>query len=796
MVKDPVCGMTVDKKKALSAVIDGKTYYFCSESCLRTFQDPEGELKVLKRRVSIALSGAVFFAIFRASLALIPAFLTLYLTFTTEWYFILFLIATPITFIGGWSFYKGCIKSLRNKSINMDVLITVGVLTAWAYSTVVTFLPFIEEMIRTYPWQYMFDWDYFLIPKPMRQAFFDTAAIIVAFILLGKFLEEAIKKRSSSAIRKLLNLKPKMATIVRDGEEFMVPAEKIELDDIILVKPGEAVPTDGIIIEGHSSIDEKLITGESVPVEKNPEDEVIGATINKVGSFKFKATRVGKDTTLMKIVQMVEDAQASSAPIQKIADRIASYFVPAVISSATFAFVFWLIFWPYAFFPDLRNPVLSIYTFIAVLIVACPCTLGIATPAALMVGVGKAAEYGILIRGGEYLQEAQNLNAIVFDKTGTITIGEPRVSDIIQFNSMSNIEILKYAASAEKNSEHPLAEAILREAKNKNIEILDPHDFEAIPGRGIRAIIDNKEILLGNRKILKKFNINHEKFESIIEKYENEGKTIILLVVNKELTGLIATSDVIKENAKETIAELKKMGIETVMLTGDNKLTAETVGKKIGIDKVIADVLPDEKANIITSLQKQGKVVAMVGDGINDAPSLAQANIGVAIGTGADVAKETGGIILMRSNISDVLNGIKISKATMRIIKQNFFWAFIYNTILIPLAVLGIIHPILAAAAMSLSSLTVVSNSARLKLFKIKGELFIEEKKGGVKEKMAKPILKCKECGEEADVPMHCGKPMHPEIVDGESCLVCWMGPGCGKQDFPQHHDKPMQYKV
>ncbi len=796
MVKDPVCGMTVDKNKALSAVIDGKTYYFCSETCLRTFQDPEGELKLLKKRVSVALSGAVFFAIFRASLALIPAFLTLYLTFTTEWYFILFLIATPITFIGGWSFFKGAIKSLRNKAINMDVLITVGVLTAWTYSTIVTFLPFFEQILRTFPWQYVLEWDYLLIPKSMRSAFFDTAAIIVAFILLGKFLEEAIKKRSSSAIRKLLDLKPKMATVIRNNQEMVIPAEKIELDDIVIVKPGEAVPTDGVIIEGHSAIDEKLITGESIPVEKNPSDEVIGATINKTGSFKFKATRVGKDTTLMKIVQMVEDAQASSAPIQKIADKIASFFVPAVIGAGIFAFFFWLIFYPYAIFPDLRNPVLSIYTFIAVMIVACPCTLGIATPAALMVGVGKAAEYGILIRGGEFLQEAQKLDTIVFDKTGTITKGEPMVTDILNFNSLGEDEILKFAATAEKNSEHPLSEAILKAAKNRGVEILDSDDFEAIPGHGIKASIDSKEILLGNRKILNKFEIDFEKFEPEIKKLENEGKTIVILAINNQIEGIIAMSDVIKKNAKETIHALKKMGVETIMLTGDNKLTAEVVGKKIGIDKVIADVLPDEKANVIKSLQEEGKVVAMVGDGINDAPSLAQANIGIAIGSGADVAKETGGIILMQNDIHGVLNGIKTSKATMKIIKQNFFWAFIYNSLLIPLAVLGIIHPILAAAAMSLSSLTVISNSARLKFFKIKGEIMIEEKKGDVIKKMAKPVLKCSECGEETDVPMHCGKPMHPEVVDGTNCLVCWMGPGCGKQNFPEHHGKPMKYKA
>jgi Cu+-exporting ATPase len=424
------------------------------------------------------------------------------------------------------------------------------------------------------------------------------------------------------------------------------------------------------------------------------------------------------------------------------------------------------------------------------MIVACPCTLGIATPAALMVGVGKAAEYGILIRGAEYLQETKNLTTIVFDKTGTLTKGEPMVMDIISFGTRSDDEILKYAAIAEKSSEHPLSEAILKAASQKSIEILEPDDFEAIPGHGIKAMKDEIEILLGNRKILDKFSINYEHYEPEIKKLEKDGKTIVILALNKEIEGLIAISDVIKEDAKETITGLRNLNIETIMLTGDNSLTANAVAEKIGIEKVIANVLPDEKAKVIKDLQKDGKIVAMVGDGINDAPSLAQANIGIAIGSGADVAKETGGLILMRNDIKDVLNGIKISKGTMKVIRENFFWAFIYNIILIPLAVIGIVHPILAAAAMSLSSLTVVSNSARLKFFKIKGEKVIEEE--GVK-KMAKPMLKCKTCGKTMNLPIHCGQPMHPEEVQGKEMLVCWMGPQCGKQDIPVHHGKPME---
>ncbi len=791
LVKDPVCGMMLDKDKALSAVVDGKTYYFCMESCLKTFLDPEGELKKMKQRVSVALSGALFFAIFRASIALIPAFFTMFLHFTTEWYLILFLISTPVIWFGGWSFYTGAVKSLKKRSINMDVLITFGVLTAYFYSSIVTFLPFIEAAIKIPEGS-------LLLPLSMRTAFFDTAAIIVAFILIGKFLEEGIKKKSSSAIRKLLDMKPKMANIIRNGEEQQIPAEKIEKGDIIIVKPGEAIPTDGIIIEGHSAVDEKLISGESLPVEKRIGDKVIGATINKTGTFRFEATEVGENTTLMKIVKMVEEAQASSAPIQKLGDKITSYFVPVVISAAVISFIFWLFFFELMFLPDLRYPVVAFYVLIAVLIVACPCTLGIATPAAIMVGVGKSAEYGILIRGGEYLQEIRNLDTIVFDKTGTITKGEPRVVNIINVNSMTELDVLRYAAIAEKNSEHPLAEAILLEAQKRNVILLGSKDFEAIPGKGVKILVDNDQILLGNRTLLKSFNINlQEEYENKIKELESEGKTVVLLAKNGVLSGLIAIADIIKDHAKETISELKAMDIETIMLTGDNKATADSVGKSIGIDKIIAEVLPDEKAQVIKQLQSEGKIVGMVGDGINDAPSLAQANVGVAIGSGADVAKETGGLILVRNDIQDVVNGIKISRKTMKVIRQNFFWAFIYNVLMIPLAMFGIIHPIIAAAAMSLSSLSVVLNSARLKLFKIKGETIIDKKGEKMEPKSVYsgiPQLQCKECAEKFDVPEHCGQPMHPEVVDGKEMLVCWMGPDCGKQIFPEHHGIAMDY--
>jgi Cu+-exporting ATPase len=500
---------------------------------------------------------------------------------------------------------------------------------------------------------------------------------------------------------------------MRDGQEVEIPAESVQVGEIVVVRPGEKIPTDGVVVEGQSAVDEKMITGESIPISKRPGDTVIGATINKMGVLKFRATQVGEETTLMQIVHMVEEAQASSAPIQRMADRVSEYFVPAVIGIAILTFLVWTIA-----LGDLTGGILA---FVAVLIISCPCALGIATPTALMVGVGKGAEAGILIRGGEYLERVQALQTVVFDKTGTLTKGEPSVTDI---RAKNPDEILRLAAAAEKGSEHPLGEAIVRAAMERNISLPGAEAFEAIPGKGIAVKVEGHEILVGNRRLFDERGISIVGMEDEIQSLEHQGKTAMLVAKDNAVAGVIAVADTVKENSAEAVAELKALGIETIMLTGDNERTARAIADQVGIERVIANVLPGEKAAAIKALQAEGKVVAMVGDGINDAPALAQSDIGIAVGSGSDVAKETGGIVLIRDDLRDVVAGIKLSKATMRKIKQNLFWALGYNTLAIPVAAVGLLNPIIAAAAMALSSLTVVGNSALLKRFR-----FDEKKK-------------------------------------------------------------------
>lgn len=699
---DPVCGMKVDKRKAITRVIGGRTYYFCMESCANTFENPEKELADMKKRVSVAIAGVVLLGIFRLGLFIgLAAGVTI-----IEWVPFDFLpwfngavwmliLTTPIIFIGGKSFYVGAAKAIKHRRANMDLLISIGTLAAYIYSTVIVIDQFVAHDI---------------LPGTESEVYFDTAAVIIAFILLGKYMEDVVKRKSSAAVKNLLDLKPQMATLVKNGREIEVPVEKLMLGNIVLVKPGEAIATDGTVVEGISSVDEKMLTGESIPVEKKSGDEVIGGTINKLGSFKFRVTKVGKETMLMQIVKMVEEAQVSSAPIQRYADRVAAYFVPAVILSGILTFIAWIIVGTWA------NAVLF---FVAVLIISCPCALGIATPTALMVGVGKGAEGGILIRGGEYLERARSLEVVVFDKTGTLTKGEPELTDVIVTNTLSENEALKYAALAEKGSEHPLGEAIVKGAKEKGLDIPDPSNFEAVPGHGIKVAFEEKTILLGNRRLMKNNGINTQGIEKTMKKLESEGKTAMILAVDGGVSAIVAVADTIKENSAEAISEIKKNGIETVMLTGDNEITAKAVAKKVGIDRVIANVLPGEKAKVIKDLQSEGKVVAMVGDGINDAPALAQADIGIALGSGSDVAKETGGIVLIKDDLMDVVKAVKLSKMTMRKIKQNLFWALGYNTGAIPIAAFGLLNPIIAAAAMSASSLSVVTNAATLKFAKL-----------------------------------------------------------------------------
>jgi len=698
MAKDPVCGMVVPKDKSLKKEIGGRTYYFCSKGCVDTFESPELELKAMKRRVGIALSGVLILAILRAAAFLGLAAGATVLTWVPipwlpwfTWGVWLFIITTPIMVFGGKGFFIGAWHAIKGRVANMDLLIALGTSTAYIYSAFVIFFPDV-------------------LPVDEKNVYFEVSAIIIAFVLLGKYMEEIIKKRSSAAIRKLLDLKPQQAKVIKNGNEVDVPAESLMVDDIIIVRPGEKIPTDGIVLDGHSSIDEKMLTGESVPVEKKPGDEVIGGTINGMGSFKFRATRVGADTTLSQIITMVEEAQTSTAQIQRYADKVASYFVPAVVSTAFISALLWL------FFGSTTTALLS---FVAVLIIACPCALGIATPAALMVGVGKGAEMGILIRGAEYLEKAEKLNAVVFDKTGTLTKGEPEVTDIIPLNGSNEKEILRVAASAEKGSEHPLAAAIVKKAEMLEVKVSDIETFEAIPGQGLKTLLNSKEILVGNRKLMHENNINFKKWEQTISALEEKGNTVMLISENRRFIGLIAVADTLKPNAIEVVEGLKKEGVEVIMLTGDNERTAQSIGKKLGITRIIANVLPADKAAVIKDLQSEGKVVAMVGDGINDSPALAQSDIGIAIGSGSDIAKETGGIILVKDDLRDVIRSIKLSKATMRKIKQNLFWAFIYNTVGVPIAAFGLLNPIIAAAAMALSSLSVVTNSALLKGVKI-----------------------------------------------------------------------------
>ena len=696
LAKDPICGMMVNKATALRTERGGRTYYFCSPQCQRTFADPERELKAMRTRVTIALTGVLALAILRAGAFLALAAGATIVTWAPipalpwfTWGVWLFILVTPVQFIGGWSFYKGSWSAIKTRTINMDFLIALGTTVAYFYSVAVIFAP---EILP--------------IKVEERDVYFEVSAVIIAFVLLGKYMEEIIKKRSSAAVRKLMDLRPAVAYVVRDGAETEIPAEQIMAGETVVVRPGERVATDGQVIDGASSVDESMLTGESMPVEKRPGDNVIGGTLNRSGLLRFRATRIGKDTALAQIIKLVEEAQASTAQIQRIADQVTGYFVPAVVFVAFLAFFGW---WIAGYFPE------GLLAFIAVLIISCPCALGVATPAALMVGVGKGAEAGILIRGAEVLERARKINAVVFDKTGTLTRGEPNVTDIVPLAGASEAEVLRLAAAVEIGSEHPLGEAIVRAAKHRDIALPPVSKFEAIAGHGICGSVEDSSVLLGNRRLFKRESIDAAPAEAAMARLEAEGKTAMLVAKAGVLLGIVAVADTLKPEAKEAIAELRREKVEVIMLTGDNRRTAEAIGRELAIDRVIAEVLPGDKAKVIKELQGQGKVVAMVGDGVNDAPALATADIGIAIGSGSDVAKETGGIILIKDDVREVVLAIRLSRATLRKIKQNLFWAFAYNTIGIPIAAFGLLNPIIAAAAMALSSLSVVANSALLK---------------------------------------------------------------------------------
>lgn len=694
--------MHVDEENAAFKVEQGgKAYYFCSEECKRTFLAPEEELKSMKKRVTVAMSGVVVLAILRAGAFLALAAGATILTwapipqlpwFTWGWW--LFLITTPVQFIGGWTFYVGSYYALKNRKANMDLLIAIGTLTAYIYSLVILLFPK-------------------ALPVAERDVYFEVSAVIIAFVLLGKYMEDFIKTRSAAAVRRLLDLAPTTARVLRDGVECEVTADSLEVGETIIVRPGEKIATDGEIVEGTSSVDESMITGESLPIEKKAGDVVIGATINKNGLLKFRATKVGADTTLAQIAKMVEEAQSSTAPIQKIVDRVAALFVPGIIITSIIAFVGWNI---------TGNFTIGLLSFIAVLIVACPCAIGIATPAALMVGVGKGAEYGILIRNGEVLERAQKLNTVIFDKTGTLTKGEPNVTDIVpQANGGKTADdILSIAAAIEYGSDHPIAQAIVRAAKERGLKTLEATNFNTVVGKGVKARIQGVETLVGNLKLAQEAGIKGGAYETTITSLEEQGKTTMMVASEGKVVGIIAVADTVKETAAPAVKRLKEMGINVIMLTGDNERTARNVAQAIGISEVIAGVLPEGKIEEVKRLQAQGKVVAMVGDGINDAPALAQADIGIAIGGGTDVAKETGGIVLVKNDVRDVATAIDLSRATMTKIKQNLFLSLVYNTALVPVAAFGLLNPMLSAAAMSLSSVSVVGNSALLRRFRKK----------------------------------------------------------------------------
>jgi len=680
-----------DKKvkiKDIIKVVEDLGYGAVKEEDTNPDTDKEKREKEIKRlKIELIISVIL-------SLPLILAMLTMMMGVNVELlynpYFQL-IVATPVQFIIGFRFYKGAYYAIKSKSPNMDVLVVMGTSAAYLYS--------VYNMLYQEVGHGM-----------MKDLYFEASSIIITLILLGKYLEAIAKGKTSEAIKKLMGLQAKTARVIRDGTEQDILIEDVVVGDIIVVRPGEKIPVDGKIIEGNSSVDESMITGESMPTGKKVGDIVIGATINKYGTFKFETTKIGRETMLAQIIKMVEDAQGSKAPIQKIADKVSGIFVPIVLLVALATFLIWYFI--------VGNFTMGLVSAVAVLVIACPCALGLATPTAIMVGTGKGAENGILIKGGEHLETAYKLNAIVLDKTGTITKGEPEVTDIVKLGVLDENEILMLASVAEKKSEHPLGVAIYEKGKKDLGDILDPDKFEAVPGKGIIAEINGKTISIGTRKLMLQSNINVDSVQQKLIDLETEGKTAMLLSVDNKLEGIIAVADTLKENSKEAIEQLKKMGIEVFMITGDNKTTAAAIASQVNIQNVLAEVLPENKADEVEKLKSQGKVVGMVGDGINDAPALATADIGMAIGTGTDVAIEAADITLMRGDLKSIVTAIKLSRKTMDKIKQNLFWAFIYNIIGIPFAAFGGLNPIIAGAAMAFSSVSVVTNSLSLKRFK------------------------------------------------------------------------------
>ncbi|MFA6553240.1 MAG: heavy metal translocating P-type ATPase [Patescibacteria group bacterium] len=647
------------------------------------------ELKAVKRKFWLSLFLAVPILVLSMGMKVVPAIESIPFR---EW--LQFLFALPIQFWAGWQFYQGFWSSLKIRTTNMDSLIAIGTSASFLYSLVVLFRVVSGEV------------------------YFEVGGILIAFVLLGKWLEARAKGKTGEAIKALIGLSPKTAFVVRNGADIEIPLDQVVVGDLVRVKPGSKIPVDGKLTDGNSAIDESMVTGESIPVEKNVGDTVIGGTINKNGSFIFQATKVGSETLLSGIIRLVEEAQASKAPIQRFADRVSSVFVPAVIGIAILTFLVWFVVAGQPFVP-------SLLAFVSVLVIACPCALGLATPTAIITGTGVGASHGILIKGGEALEAARKIDVVIFDKTGTLTTGKPTVTDVGAANGTDKMDVVKCAAALEKQSEHPLAEAILMSAKESGIALPDIGQFAAVPGHGVKGLIGNERIILGNRKLFESEAVDYSAASQAVEKLEQSGKTVMLVGRNQQLIGWIAVADTVKSSTSETLKRLGRRGIDVVMLTGDNRRTAEAIAGLLGIKRVLSEVLPQDKASEVKKLQTEGKKVAFVGDGVNDAPALAQADLGIAVGSGTDVAMETGQIVLVKNDLTDVVSAIELARATYRKIVQNLFWALAYNVAGIPLAA-GVFYPLfgwqlrpeIAGAAMALSSVSVVTNSLLLRRWK------------------------------------------------------------------------------
>jgi Cu+-exporting ATPase len=700
MAKDPICGMVVPKATALTAQRAGRAYFFCSQGCRNSFLAPQQQLQRMRLRMAVALGGVLALAVLRAAalmalaagvsvLSWVPVPQLPWLT----WGVWLFLLATPVQLIGGWSFYCGAWVALRRRVLNMDVLIALGTSVAYIYSVFVVFAPQ-------------------LLPPGVdgRTVYFEVSVVVIAFVLLGKLMEETIKQRSSAAVRRLLDLQPSTAIVIRAGEELVVPVVQVQRGDVVVVRPGDKVPADGVVLDGQSSVDESLITGESLPVSKKVGAELIGGTINGHGLLRFEATRVGAETALAQIIRIVEQAQASSAPVQRLADRVTSWFVPVVVVVALLTMLLWSLLGSFSG---------GLLAFVAVLVISCPCALGIATPAALMVGVGKGAELGILIRSGEVLERVEQLTTVVFDKTGTLTRGKPALTTVVPLGEQSRERVLQLAASLEYGSGHPLAMAVRDAAEGQGLTLMPIEDFRSLAGEGVMADVRGEPFWLGNGKLAGRFMPHLEDaVQSRLLDLEAAGMSVILLGQGRAVLALLGVADTVRPEAQQVVIALQRRHIQVVMLSGDHHTTAQAIARQLGIDEVIAEVRPDDKAATIRSLQQAGQVVAMVGDGVNDAPALATADIGIAIGSGSDVAKEAGDLLLLGNDLRAVLTALGLSRATMRKIRQNLFWAFFYNSLAVPIAATGWLNPMIAGAAMAFSSLSVIINSALLNRYR------------------------------------------------------------------------------